>query len=56
MNSALTESLQSDKKFQYLDEFNFIFETNLGYESGDQVGAFDEKKLKEKSRASVPLR
>jgi hypothetical protein len=29
---------------------------NLGYESGDQVAAFDEKKQKKKkSRASVPL-
>jgi hypothetical protein len=30
---------------------------NLGYESGDQVGAFDEKKNRiQKSRANVPLR
>jgi hypothetical protein len=28
---------------------------NLGYESGDQVGAFDEKNRSKKSRASVPL-
>ncbi len=34
-----------------------MFETNLGYESGDQVGAFDEKKNRsKKSRASVPLK
>jgi hypothetical protein len=42
----LTESTQSDEKFEYLGEFDFIFETNLGYESGDRVGAFDEKKPK----------
>jgi hypothetical protein len=36
--------------------FDFIFETNLGYESGDRVGAFDEKNRSQKSRASVPLR
>ncbi len=28
---------------------------NLGYESGDQVAAFDEKNRSKKSRASVPL-
>jgi hypothetical protein len=37
-------------------KFDFIFETNLGYESEDQVGAFYEKNRSEKSRASVPLR
>jgi hypothetical protein len=46
MNSALTESTQSDESFEYLSGFDFIFEANLGYESGDQVGAFDEKKQK----------
>ncbi len=30
-------------KFEYFGEFKFIFETNLGYESGDQVGTFDFK-------------
>ncbi len=29
--------------------------TNLGYESGEQVGAFDEKKTSKKSCAGVPL-
>ncbi len=38
-----------------LANFDFIFEANLGYESGDRVGAFDEKK-KKISRASVPLK
>ncbi len=37
---------ESDEQFEYLDKFDFIFETNLGYESGDRVGAFDEKKQK----------
>jgi hypothetical protein len=39
-----------------LGEFDFIFEMNLGYESGDQVAAFGEKTRSQKSRASVPLR
>jgi hypothetical protein len=49
---VLTESTRSDKYFEYLGEFNFIFEMNLGYESGDQVVAvvavvaFYEKKQK----------
>jgi hypothetical protein len=46
INSTLTESTLSDEKFEYLGEFNFIIETNLGYEAGDRVGAFDEKKQK----------
>jgi hypothetical protein len=25
---------------EYVGELDFIFETNLGYESGDQVGCF----------------
>jgi hypothetical protein len=29
---------------EYLCEFEFIFETILGYESGDQMGSFDAKK------------
>jgi hypothetical protein len=28
---------------EYLDEFKFIFETILDYESGDQIGSFDAK-------------
>jgi hypothetical protein len=53
---VLTESTQSDESFEYLGEFDFIFEANLGYESGDEVSAFDEKKNRsKKSRASVPL-
>jgi hypothetical protein len=48
INSALTESTQSDKSFDYLGKFDFIFKTNLGSESGDQVGAFYEKKQKQK--------
>jgi hypothetical protein len=29
---------------EYLGKFEFIFETILDYESGDQMGSFDEKK------------
>ncbi len=29
---------------EYLGEFEFIFETILDYESGEQVGSFDAKK------------
>ncbi len=28
---------------EYLGKFEFIFETILGYESGDQMGTFDAK-------------
>jgi hypothetical protein len=35
--------------------FDFIFETNLGYESGDRVGAFDEKKTEVKNLVQVYL-
>jgi hypothetical protein len=30
---------------EYLGTFEFIFETILDYESGDQMGSFDTKKL-----------
>jgi hypothetical protein len=30
---------------KYLGEFEFIFKTVLDYESGDQMGSFDVKKL-----------
>jgi hypothetical protein len=43
INSALTESTQSDELLEYLSEFDFVFEMNLGYESGDQMGSFDKK-------------
>jgi hypothetical protein len=55
INSTLTESTQSDELFEYLGEFDLIFETNLGFESGNRVGDFDEKNRSKKSRASVPL-
>jgi hypothetical protein len=29
---------------EYLGEFEFIFETVLGYVSGDQMDSFEEKK------------
>ncbi len=30
---------------EYLGEFEFIFETILDYESGNQIGSFDAKNL-----------
>jgi hypothetical protein len=32
---------------EYLGEFEFIFETVLDYESGDQMGSFDAKNASE---------
>jgi hypothetical protein len=43
-------------EFDYLGEFEFIFENSLGSWSGDQELAFDEKNECQKSHASVPLR
>ncbi len=41
---------------KYLGEFEFIFETILDYESGDQMGSFDVKKsATRKSHAWAPL-
>ncbi len=36
-------------------EFNFIFKTNSGFVSGDQAGAFDEKKPEVKDLMQVYL-
>ncbi len=33
---------------EYLDEFEFTFETVLGYVSGDQMGNFEAKKTESK--------
>ncbi len=41
---------------EYLGEFKFIFETILGYVSGDQMGSFEAKKRSRKSHAWAPLR
>jgi hypothetical protein len=41
---------------EYLGEFEFIFETVLGYVSGDQIGYFEAKKRSRKSHAWAPLR
>jgi hypothetical protein len=41
---------------EYLSEFEFIFETILDYESGDQMGSFDAKKRHRKSHAWASLR
>ncbi len=40
---------------EYLGEFEFIFETILDYESGDQMGSFDAKNRHQKSHAWAPL-
>jgi hypothetical protein len=40
---------------EYLGEFEFIFETILDNESGDQISSFDEKKRHRKSHAWAPL-
>jgi hypothetical protein len=41
---------------EYLSEFEFIFETVLGYVSGDQMDSFEAKKRSRKSHAWAPLR
>jgi hypothetical protein len=41
---------------EYLGIFEFIFETILDYESGDQMGSFEAKKTPRKSHAWAPLR
>ncbi len=40
-----TESARSEKYFEYLNEFDFIFKTNLGSVLVDRAGSFDEKKI-----------
>ena len=52
---ALTESTDSDGNFEYLGEFDFIFETNLWYYSGDQVGIFDFKNQRSKISCKLYL-
>jgi hypothetical protein len=39
MYNALAESTQSDEYFECLSKFDFIFDTNLGHESGNLVGS-----------------
>ncbi len=41
---------------EYLGKFKFIFETVLGYVSGDQMGSFEAKKRSRNSHAWVPLK
>jgi hypothetical protein len=40
---------------EYLGEFEFIFETVLGFVSGDQMDYFEAKKRSRKSHAWAPL-
>ncbi len=42
-------------EFEYLGEFKFIFENNLGSWSGDQKLAFDEKKTNVENLVQVYL-
>jgi hypothetical protein len=41
---------------EYLGEFEFIFETILDYESGDQMSSLMQKNRRRKSHAWAPLR
>ncbi len=43
ITSVLTETVYSDKHFEYFSELDFIVETNLGCNSRDQMCSFDEK-------------
>ena len=42
-------------EFEYLGDFEFIFENNLGSWSGDQELAFDEKKTNVENLVQVYL-
>jgi hypothetical protein len=42
-------------EFEYLSEFEFIFENNLEYESGGREGTFDEKKQNWKIRCKCTV-
>jgi hypothetical protein len=35
-------------KFEYLSEFEFMFENRSGFESGNQVSSFNEKNMGKK--------
>jgi hypothetical protein len=50
--------MHSNKYFKYLYEFGFKLEINLGYESKDLVGSFNEElKIKNFMEAySIPLK
>jgi hypothetical protein len=37
LNAVSSESTQSVGHLEYIGKFDFIFETNSGYESGDQM-------------------
>jgi hypothetical protein len=43
MYSPSTELTRNGHIFQYVTQIDFLFSTNLEYESGDHVGTFDEK-------------
>jgi hypothetical protein len=54
-NSAFYDNTQMTFKFENLGDFEFVFKNIFRYESGDQEGAFDERKQKLKVIANVPL-
>jgi hypothetical protein len=43
LNAVSSESTQSVGHLEYFGKFDFIFETNSGYESGDQMVFFTKK-------------
>jgi hypothetical protein len=47
-HSPSSDNTRNDLEFRYLSELKFIFESIVGYKSGDQRLAFYEKKLKSK--------
>ncbi len=51
----MTEPAHSELFNRMSRKFEFIFETILDYESGDQMGSFDAKNRRRKSHALAPL-
>ncbi len=45
-NFAHSDHVQNELQIQISHEFKFIFRTKKGYELGDQMGTFDEKRGK----------
>jgi hypothetical protein len=52
----MRHSTESKLIIEYLREYEFIIETILAYESGDQGVLFVEKPEGRKSRETVPLK
>jgi hypothetical protein len=47
-NSVLTESTHSDKYFEYLGKFNFVFKMDLGHDQGTRWVPLMKKKRNKK--------